>query len=74
MMAWALYEADNPYLTPYLDDFLFLMAPHMTSGMNILAIARCVFADLGIPVADHKTDGPACIVTFLGICIDTHSG
>ena len=29
------------------------------------------FSDLGVPVATHKTEGPATLVTFLGIVIDT---
>ena len=31
-------------------------------------------ARLGVPIASHKTEGPATIVTFLGIKIDTGKG
>ena len=30
-----------------------------------------MFAEAGIPVAEHKTDGSATSVTFLGILVDT---
>ena len=36
-----------------------------------MATARAVFAEAGIPVAEHKTEGPATSVTFLGILVDT---
>ena len=36
-----------------------------------MATARAVFSEAGIPVAEHKTEGPATSVTFLGILVDT---
>ena len=36
-----------------------------------MATAWAVFAEAGIPVAEHKTEGPATSVTFLGILVDT---
>jgi len=54
MMA-GVFETGILYLTHYLDNFLFLVAPN---GSNTLALARGVFADLGIQVAENKTDAP----------------
>ena len=31
-------------------------------------------ARLGVPIASHKMEGPATVVTFLGILIDTGRG
>ena len=35
---------------------------------------RQVCAELGIPLADHKTKGPATRITFMGIMIDIMAG
>jgi hypothetical protein len=43
----------------------------LEEGEWILALALEVFAFLGVPVAMLKTEGPARIVVFLGILIDT---
>ena len=36
-----------------------------------MATVLAVFADAGIPVAERNTEGPATLVTFLGILVDT---
>ncbi len=46
-------------------------APDTNEGAQALAIAREVLHHLGIPVAKHKTEGPATLVAFLGILIDS---
>ena len=71
MMVWALHMAGIEHLIHYLDDFLFLIAPQTDEGTRIHSL---IFARLGVPVALHKTEGPACVITFLGICIDTIAG
>ena len=55
----------------YLDDFLLLGAPTSNDGAKMLTIAFDVLSHLGVPVANHKTEGPATTVVFLGIVIDT---
>ena len=57
----------------YLDDFLFLSAPGSTECATSLQIALHVCSHLGVPVASHKTEGPATQLTFLGIQIDTET-
>ena len=74
MMVLALHMAGIEHLIYYLDDFLFLVAPQTNEGTHIHSLALNVFARLGVPVALHKTEGPACVITFLGICIDTIAG
>ena len=74
MMVWALHMAGIEHLIHYLDDFLFLVVPQTNEGTHIHSLALNVFARLGVPVALHKTEGPACIITFLGICIDNIAG
>ena len=36
-----------------------------------VATARALLAEAGIPVAEHKTEGSATSVTFLGILVNT---
>ena len=71
MMVWALRMAGIEHLIHYLNDFLFLVAPQTNEGTRIHSLALNVFARLGVPVALHKTEGPPCVITLLGICIDT---
>ena len=73
MMAWALHKAGIEHIIHYLDD-LFLVAPITNDGERIRLLALEVFAALGIPVAVHKTEGPACSIVFLGILIDSVVG
>ncbi len=55
------------------DDFLFFGAPNTDEGQKALDIVLQVLAWLGVPVASHKTEGPATAITYLGKLIDTES-
>ena len=59
------------YQLHYLDDFLLLGPPD--TAECIIAMQRTLTAckELGVPIAAHKTEGPSCQLTFLGIQIDT---
>ena len=73
MITWALHCAGVPHLIHYLDDFLFVGEPNTEQGKRSLEIALQTLEYLGVPVAEHKTEGPATSVTFLGILIDTRN-
>ena len=73
-VAWALHAAGIRFLLHYLDDFLFLGSPGTPEALQAAQTAEALFARLGIPIAHHKTEGPATRITFLGIHIDTESG
>ncbi|KAL5459763.1 hypothetical protein EMCRGX_G033134 [Ephydatia muelleri] len=45
-----------------------------TRCMRALSVMRQACVELGIPLAEHKTEGPATRITFLGIMIDTTAG
>ena len=48
----------------YLDDFVVFGAPSTAECKDrVLQLCR----HLGIPIAAHKTEGPAMIIIFLGI-------
>ena len=70
-MAWALHSSGIQYLLHYLDDFLFVGPPGSQDAAIAGQVATAVFHELGMPVAVHKTEGPATKVTFLGFQVDT---
>ena len=55
----------------YLDDFLLLGPPSSPSCAAALRTTMALCEDLGVPVADEKTEGPATVLTFLGIELDS---
>lgn len=71
MITWALHCAGIKHLIHYLDDFLFVGAPNTGEGARAREIALWVLQQLGVPVAAHKTEGPVCLIIFLGIIIDS---
>ena len=69
-LGWALWVAGIPLHIHYLDDFL-LFSPPSGDGQWLPHRALSTFQSLGVPVASQKIEGPATVVTFLGIVIDT---
>ena len=70
-LAWILHARGVVWQLHYLDDFLFLGAPTDNSCGRALDVALDTCGELGVPVAAHKTEGPASQLTFLGILVDT---
>ena len=68
---WHLNQAGIPHLRHYLDDFIIIAPPHSTLCQAYLDILNRECCNLGIPIADHKRDGPTSCLVFLGIEIDT---
>ena len=58
----------------YLDDFLIFGTPRSQNCRQGLEMTENLCARLGIPVASHKTEGPVCKLTFLGIELDSEAG
>ena len=58
----------------YLDDFLIVGDPESQECKLALETMKNLCARLGVPIAHHKTEGPTCRLTFLGIELDTRSG
>ena len=58
----------------YLDDFLIFGPPDKEVCEKQLKEVEVVFRRLGVPIACHKTEGPARVITFLGIMIDLVAG
>ena len=73
-LAWALHSRGVRFVLHYLDEFLIIEAPNSPKAMQAAHYTTATFAELGVPVASHKTEGPSTCVTFLGILIDTVAG
>ena len=64
------------YVGHILDDFL-IMEPPTRTGLpsqvcqTSLSSMLLTFRTLGVPIAEHKTEGPSLIIEFLGIIIDS---
>ena len=70
-LAWVLGARGVKWQLHYLDDFLFLGPPGSPRCALALQQALDMCRALGVPVAAHKTEGPATKLTFLGIQINT---
>ena len=70
-LAWVMFRHGIHHQLHYLDDFLFVGAPASLKCSTSLQFALQLCDNLGVPVAAHKTEGPATRVTFLGIQIDS---
>lgn len=70
-IAWVLAYEGVRHQLHYLDDFLFLAPPNSPQGREVLSLTLQPFEKVGIPIATHKTEGPATTLVFLGILIDT---
>ena len=70
-IAPSLLHWGSPPLIHYLDDFLFFLSPEATESMMALPRIVSILDQLGVPIATQKVEGPATVVTFLGIIVDT---
>ena len=73
-LAWHLHQAGIPLIRHYLDDFIIVAPPCSSQCQDSLTILNRECRALGVPIADHKRDGPATCLTYLGIEIDTAAG
>ena len=72
---WAVQTSNpsdsEPEIIHYLDDFLFGGKADTEQCDVVLQTFRKVCSNLGVPIAEDKTEGPCTRLTFLGIEIDT---
>lgn len=69
VMQWLL-KWEGIDILHYLDDFLIVSSPDsLESNQAHQALEMC--ARMGVPIAAHKTEGPATITVFLGIELET---
>ena len=70
-LEWVVRQTRVKTLLHYLDDFLIIGKQASTQCAEDLQRLLTVFAQLNVPVAMEKLEGPATILTFLGIERDT---
>ncbi|KAK3105093.1 hypothetical protein FSP39_017153 [Pinctada imbricata] len=63
------YNCDN--VIHYLDDFL-IASSSMSECNSLISSFEVMCENLGVPLATEKTIGPATVITFLGLEIDTN--
>ncbi len=73
-LQWHLTQAGIEVLFHYLDDYIMVAPPNSCLCQVWLGTLMQECARLGVPIAAHKTEGPATVVSFLGITIDTAKG
>ena len=71
---WIARQQGVTTILHYLDDFLVIGHPGSAECMANVTLLLSVFEQLGIPVAVDKLEGPAPVITFLGIELDTIEG
>ena len=71
VVEWIVRQQGVDTVFHYLDDFLIVGNAQTGECAVHLSVLRTVFDYLGIPVAMEKLEGPATVLTFLGIEIDT---
>ncbi|KAI2646861.1 Pro-Pol polyprotein [Labeo rohita] len=70
-ICWILSNNYNiPYLIHLLDDFLIISPPDSVPAAHLLTTQK-LFSELGIPLAQDKTEGPSTSIEFLGINLDS---
>ena len=68
---WILKKHGVRHTLHYLDDYMVFGAPGTAECQASLDTALQWCKQLGVPIAAHKTEGPAMVLIFLGIELDT---
>ncbi len=70
-LEWLLRQEGVGSIMHYLDDFLLIRSPRSLECAQRLDTILAMFERLDVPVALDKLEGPATVLTFLGIETDT---
>ena len=73
-LCWHLHEAGIPLIRHYLNDFIIVVPPISPQCRESLATLNCECQALGVPIADHKREGPTTCLTYLEIKVDMVAG
>jgi hypothetical protein len=72
-LLWVLYLHGIQAALHYLDDYIFFGNPHTLECADALKRALQLCEQLVVPVSKFKVEGPATVLTFLGISLDTEA-
>ena len=70
-LEWILRNHGIQHIIHYLDDFLIAGEPGSSDCGQALTHMLRICRQLGFPIAEGKIEGPATILVFLGILLDT---
>ena len=70
-LEWIIKQQGVQILLHYLDDFITIGPPDSEECARSMQKFSELCGELGVPVAEEKTVGPATCLTFLGIEVDT---
>ena len=70
-LEWCIRKRGVLHIFHYLDDFIVIGPPNSSVCAEALATLDQTCSQLGVPIADHKRDGPTTCLTYLGIEVDT---
>lgn len=65
------FEAGSNNLDHYLDDFFFAGLAETDDCQKLMSTFKCVCKKLNVPIANEKSEGPTCIMEYLGLIINT---
>jgi len=68
---WVVQQEGVRWILHYIDDFITVGAPGSAECSYNMSTMERVCHNLGLPVEEKKTEGPATCITFLGIELDT---
>ena len=72
LLTWIAQNAGVSYLIHYLDDYLTMRLPASPVCQHNAYTLVSLCAELGVPIAIDKLDGPSTSLSFLGIILDTN--
>ena len=70
-LEWVLHQRGLVHLVKYIDDFLVAGSAGSPACQSSVTEMCSVCEELGLLLAMEKLDGPAQVITFLGIELDS---
>ena len=71
MEAYLINQKGVEDIDHYLDDFFIVTAKNYVVCQQALSVALGTCEEVGCPVAGEKTEGPATVITLLGVKLDS---
>ncbi len=73
-LRWHLHQSGIPLIPHYLNNFIIVAPLDSNQCSDSLALLDHECRSLGVPIANHKRDGPITCLCYLGIEVDTVAG
>ena len=70
-LQWVVEKRGVRHFYHYFDDYITLGAPQSRERQENQLTLLQTCRELGVPVADHKCEGPTTSIEFLGIVVDS---